>query len=223
MFNMKKLFFVLGVFLSLVGYSQTAEHIINKHLEITGGVDKWKGFNSIVITGEIILGLNETYPIEIYQQRPDLNKTVIQIQKKKIILNGYNGKKAIQFNFQTNTIEESNNYISEAFESDLIDYSIKGFHPILLGEEKIENVNCYKIKLTKDRESEIYYFDKTTYQLIREDNDIESKIYSDFQVFSGLTFPCRMVVKNREEETEFILIFKSLEVNKKIPEREFKF
>lgn len=220
---MKKLFFAFLIFLLNICYSQTVEEIIKKHLEVTGGTHHWKELNSIIIKGDIILGLNESYPIEIYQQRPNLNKTCIEIQGKKIILNAYNGKKAIQYNFQTNSLEENNNYVPEAFESDLIDYSAKGFLPIFLGEERIDNKNCYKIKLTNNRESEIYYFDKTGYQLVREDNSNESKLYSDFKLASGLIFPYRLVVKNKEDDSEFILVFKSLEINKIIPEKEFKF
>lgn len=220
---MKKLFFALLIFLLNICYSQTVEQIINKHLEVTGGTHHWKELNSIIIRGDIILGLNESYPIEIYQQRPNLNKTCIEIQGKKIILNAYNGQKAIQYNFQTNSLEENNNYVPEAFESDLIDYSAKGFLPIFLGEERVDNKNCYKIKLTNNRESEIYYFDKTSYQLVREDTSTESKLYSEFKLVSGLIFPYRLVVKNKEDDSEFILVFKSLEMNKIIPEKEFKF
>ena len=80
---MKKLLFAIFLFVYLIGYSQTADQIIANHLEVTGGVQNWKKLNSIIIKGEIILDLYESYPIEIYQQRPDLNKTVLQIQGKK--------------------------------------------------------------------------------------------------------------------------------------------
>lgn len=220
---MKKLLFAIFLFVYLIGYSQTADQIIANHLEVTGGVQNWKKLNSIIIKGEIILDLYESYPIEIYQQRPDLNKTVLQIQGKKNILNGYNGKNAVRYNFQTNQVEENDNYITEAFESDLVDYSVKGFHAILLGTENIENKNCYKIKLIKNSEYDIYYFDKSTFQLIREDNKLESKSYSDFNLFSGLTLPCHIEVKNKVENEYFVLIFTSIDINKVIPEKEFKF
>ncbi|MDR2122978.1 MAG: outer membrane lipoprotein-sorting protein [Flavobacteriaceae bacterium] len=222
---MNKQFFISTVFFIFLtaGYAQTAEQIINKHLEITGGVTKWKGFNSTVISGEMILGLNESYPVVIYQQRPNWSKTVMQIQSKNMILTGYNGKKAVQFNFRTNKLEENADYIPETFDSDLIDYSGKGFQAVFIGTEKIENSDCYKIKLIKNTNTNTYYFDTKSYQLIREVNSLETKTYSDFRKSSGLTFPYRIEVKSSDGESDFALVFKTIEVNKVISAKEFVF
>ncbi|MDR1877758.1 MAG: histidine kinase [Flavobacteriaceae bacterium] len=219
--------FFLGLIMvftcSIAAYTQTVEQIIAKHLETTGGIAKWKGFNSTVIKGDMILGLNEIYPVEVYQQRPNLNKTIMTIQGKKVILNGYNGKKAVQFNFQTNKLEDNSGYIPETFDSDLLDYSGKGFQSVLTGTEKIENTDCYKIKLIKNTNTTTYYFDMKSYQLIKEENSTESKIYSDFRKSSGLTFPFRIEVKSADGESDFVLVFKTIEVNRAIPAKEFDF
>ncbi len=221
-----KRFFLILIFFSLVstvGFAQTAEQIITKHLETTGGINKWKGFNSVVLKGEIVLGLNESYQVTIYQQRPNLNKTVMLIQGKSVVLNGYDGKKAVQFNFRTNKLETDSNYIPESFDSDLVDYSDKGFQAVLTGTEKIENSDCYKIKLIKNTNTTTYYFDMNSYQLIREINSIETRTYSDFRKSSGLVFPYRIEVKSADGESDFVLIMKSIEVNKAISAKEFSF
>lgn len=214
------IFFLL---FTLFSYSQTADQIIKKHLEATGGINNWKGFNSAILKGEMILGIKESYPVEIYQQRPNFNKTLMFAEGKKIILNGYNGKKAVKFNFQTNKLENDSNYIPETFESDLLDYSHKGFQAILIGMEKINGLNCYKIKLKKNTNINTYYFDMKKYQLIRETNADETKTYSDFRKSSGLTFPFKMEIKSADNQSDFVLVFKTIEVNKVIPSKEFNF
>lgn len=214
------IFFLL---FTLFSYSQTADQIIKKHLEATGGINSWKGFNSAILKGEMILGVKESYPVEIYQQRPNLNKTLMFAAGKKVILNGYNGKKAVKFNFQTNKLENDSNYIPETFESDLLDYSQKGFQAILIGMEKINGLDCYKIKLIKNTNINTYYFDMKKYQLIRETNADETKTYSDFRKSSGLTFPFKIEIKSADNQSDFVLIFKTIEVNKVIPSKEFNF
>lgn len=214
------IFFLL---FTLFSYSQTADQIIKKHLEATGGINNWKGFNSAILKGEMILGIKESYPVEIYQQRPNLNKTLMFAAGKKVILNGYNGKKAVKFNFQANKLENDSNYTPETFESDLLDYSQKGFQAILIGMEKINGLDCYKIKLIKNTNISTYYFDMKKYQLIRETNADETKTYSDFRKSSGLTFPFKIEIKSADNQSDFVLIFKTIEVNKVIPSKEFNF
>ncbi|MGM5630340.1 histidine kinase [Apibacter raozihei] len=203
--------------------AQTAEEVIAKHLEITGGLTKWRGFNSVVLKGEMVLGVNESYNVEIYQQRPNWNKTYMYVQGKKITLNAYNGKKAIQYDFQSNKLVNKPDYVPESFDSDLINFSDKGFQAVFIGTEKIEQSNCYKIKLIKNTNITTYYFDMKSYQLIREESVSESKTFSDFRKASGLYFPYRIEVKSTNGESDFVLIIKTINVNQAIPGKEFTF
>lgn len=211
----------INIFFSLHG--QTADQIINKHLEVTGGLTAWKTFNSVILNGEIVLGKEESYKIKILQQRPNLNKTTMYIQDREIILNGYNGKKAIKFNFTTNQIEEDLEYIPESFDSDLLEYNSKGFQAILIGTEKIGNSDCFKVKLIKNTNTITYFFDKNTYQLIRESNPQEIKTYSDFTKVSTLTFPMKTEVQIIGDNSNFTLVIDKVQVNPVISPKEFNF
>lgn len=90
---MKKLFLAFAVIFSVIINAQTAKEIIDKNIELSGGLTNWKLLNSVVLYGKVTLGVNDEYPIKIFQQRPNLTKTVITINKKKPQLKVSTGKK----------------------------------------------------------------------------------------------------------------------------------
>ncbi|MDR3272461.1 MAG: histidine kinase [Flavobacteriaceae bacterium] len=202
---------------------QTAEQIIEKHLEVTGGVEKWKDFRTSVIYGMMVLGNNEKYPLEIYQKRPNLTKTLITVKGKQFTLSGYNGKEAVQFDSQTGELKLDPNYNPEAFESDLLDFANKGFQAVLQGNETVNGSDCFKIQLSKDKAVTTYYFDTKTYQLVKETTFGQSTFYSDFKEVSGLTFPFKIEEKNAKGKTNLTLIISLIGVNKTLSSKTFKF
>ena len=220
---MKRFFLLIFLTFSLIYQAQTAEQIIAKNLEITGGVYGWKVLQSLVIKGNTVLGVNEEYPTEIYQQRPNLTKTLMTLQGKKIMLNGYNGKKAVQFDFQAGKLNTNPDYVPESFESDLLDFINKGFQAVLMENETVNGTNCFKVQLSKNQSVTTYYFDSKTYQLVREENSERNTYYSDFKKVSGLVFPFRIEEKSTDGEENFTLIINSIEINPVIPAKVFDF
>lgn len=218
-FLITQLLFLLPFF----GFSQSAETIINKHLENTGGISNWKSLNTIKLKGNLILGLNESYPVEIFQARPNLNKTVMIAGGKKVILNGFNGKKAVQFNFKTGKSEVVKDYKPESFDNDLLDYSSKGFSAIYLGTEKVNTIDCFKIQLKKNTNSTLYFFTKNDYQLVKEISDTEIITYSNFKKSGKYIFAFKLNIKNKEDQSDYDLDFTSIETNKVFSNKEFNF
>ena len=119
---MKKLFLVLLVAISSIISAQTAKEIIDKNIELSGGLMNWKLLNSVVLQGRVTLGINDEYPIKIFQQRPNLTKTVITIAKKETAVEGFDGIKGYAMNYATNKIQVYPNYIAENFDNDFIDW-----------------------------------------------------------------------------------------------------
>ena len=107
--------------------AQTAKEIIDKNIELSGGLTNWKLLNSIVIHGRLTLGINDEYPLKIYQQRPNLTKTAIILNKKETAIEGFDGKKGYAMNYAANKLQEYPNYIAESFDTDFIDWENKGF------------------------------------------------------------------------------------------------
>ena len=82
---MKKILLVIIMLMSGIVSAQTAKEIIEKNIELSGGLTNWKLLNSITLQGRLTLGINDNYPIKIFQERPNLTKTVITINKKEQI------------------------------------------------------------------------------------------------------------------------------------------
>lgn len=220
---MKKIFLGFVMLMNCMFYAQTAKEIIDKNIELSGGLTNWKLLNSVLLQGKVTLGINDEYPIKIYQQRPNLTKTVITINKKETPIEGYDGKKGYAMNYATNKIQEYPNYIAESFDNDFIDWESKGFDAQYLGKEKIGNIYCHKVELTKNVNKTVYYFDTKNYMLIKEIKAEETLIYNDYRKVGSLLMPFRLESSSQKKESDYVMIINKIETNKVFPANTFKF
>ncbi|SHJ13836.1 Outer membrane lipoprotein-sorting protein [Cruoricaptor ignavus] len=220
---MKHFFTLILFFLSALGTAQTAQEIISKNIELTGGRQNWKSLNSILLQGRAILGLKEECPVKIYQQRPNLTKTIITLQGKDVAIEGYDGKKGYAMNYAANKIQEYPGYKAESFDSDFLDWKLKGYEIKYLGKEKLGNKICHKIELSKNRERAVYYFDAATHLLVQEQKGDETLRYSDFRKVKSYTMPFRIESESEKNEGNYVLIINKIEINKEFPANTFKF
>ena len=147
---MRKLLLLATILINALFSAQTAKQIIDKNIEITGGLTQWKLLNSILLQGKVILGVNEEYPIKIFQQRPNLTKTLVTVGKKENVVEGYDGKNGYAMNYVVNKLQIQKDYVAESFDTDFIDYENKGFTAQVLGKEKVGEKDCFKVELTKN-------------------------------------------------------------------------
>ena len=133
---MKKLLLAFILVCSQLCLAQTAKEIIDKNIELSGGLTNWKLLNSVLLQGKVILGVKDEYPIKIYQQRPNLTKTVITIGGKDTAIEGYDGAKGYAMNYATNKVQEYAEYVPESFDNDFLNWENKGFEAKYLGKEK---------------------------------------------------------------------------------------
>ena len=203
--------------------AQTAKEIIDKNIELSGGLTNWKLLNSVLLQGRVTLGVNDEYPIKIYQQRPNLTKTTITIGKKETAVEGYNGTKGYAMNYAANKIQEYPNYIAESFDNDFIDWENKGFEAKYLGKEKIDEVYCHKLELTKNVNKSIYFFDTKTYMLLKEIKKDEILLYSDYRMVGNLMMPYRIESSSPKKESDYVMMLNKIETNKVFPVNTFKF
>jgi len=220
---MKKIVFVLMMLVSGIISAQTAKEIIDQNIEKSGGLTNWKLLNSIVLQGKLTLGINDSYPIKIFQQRPNLTKTVITINKKETAIEGYDGKKGYAMNYATNKIQEYPNYNAESFDTDFIDWENKGFEAKYLGKEKVGEIYCHKVELTKNVNKTIYYFDTKNYMLLKEVKSDETLSYSDYRKIGSLLMPFRIESSSQKKDSDYVMILNSVETNKALPANTFKF
>ena len=220
---MKKLFFVLTIVFTQLFLAQSARDIIDRNIETTGGLINWKTLNSVILSGRVTLGINDEYPMTIYQQRPNLTKTTIIINKKETAIEGFDGKKGYAMNYATNQVQEYPSYVPESFDNDFIDWENKGFEAKFLGKEKVGNIDCFKVELTKNVNKTIYYFDTNNYFLVKEVKKNETMLYSDYRKVGNLTFAFRMENSSPTKEGDYVITLNKIEVNKVFPTNTFKF
>lgn len=220
---MKNFFIILMVAFSTTIFAQTGKEIIDKSIEISGGIVNWKLLNSVSIFGRVTLGINDEYPIKIFQARPNLTKTSIIIGQKENVVEGFDGENGYAMNYAANKLERYPNYNAESFDTDFIDFESKGFSAQLLGKEKVGNRECYKVELTKNVNKTIYFFDVKNYQLLKEIKKDEVLIYADYRKVGNLQFPYRIESSSSKKDSDYVIIVNKIETNKVFPNNTFKF
>ncbi|MGI9651473.1 histidine kinase [Chryseobacterium sp. RLHN22] len=220
---MKKLLIVFVLIISQLSFAQTAKEIIDKNIELSGGLTNWKLLNSVLLQGKVILGIKDEYPIKIYQQRPNLTKTVITIGGKDTAIEGYDGTKGYAMNYATNKLQEYKEYVPESFDNDFIDWENKGFEAKYLGKEKVGEIYCHKVELTKNVNKNYYYFDTKSFMLLKEMKKDETLTYSDYKKVGNLMMPFRIESSSAKKDGDYVMLLNKVEINKVFPANSFKF
>lgn len=172
---MKKIFLsIIALTAISFSFAQTADEIVNKHIDAIGGAEAWKKVNSIITTGTILVQGAEV----------GVTQTVLNGQgsRQDISLMGMNGYQIITptqgwnfMPFQGQKIPEpvTADDLKEAQEQldaqgTLIDYKVKGHTIELLGKDDIDGAEAYKLKETlKSGKVQTLFIDPKTYYLIR--------------------------------------------------------
>ena len=220
---MKNFLVLIMVVFSTSIFAQTGKEIINKSIELSGGIVNWKLLNTVSISGRVTLGINDEYPIKIFQARPNLTKTSITIGNKETAVEGYDGANGYAMNYAANKLERYPDYIPESFDTDFIDFESKGFSAQLLGKEKVGKRECYKVELTKNVNKTIYFFDLSNYQLLKEIKKDETLIYADYRKVGNLQFPFRIESTSSKKDSDYVISVNKIETNKVFPSNTFKF
>ena len=189
--------------------AQTADEIIAKYHENTGGVDKWKALKTMKVNGKMTMqGMDLSFSMTTKIPNKQFMKISVQGQE---IIQAYDGKDAWAINpFASGkepvklTPEQSKEMTDRKMEDEFIDYKKKGHEVKLLGKEVVDGTSCYKIELVKNKfndeedVTEIFYFDAENYVPIMTASFVrsgpmkgqESKTYmSDYQDVNGLMMP----------------------------------
>lgn len=212
--------------------AQTAEEIMEKHEKAIGGVDNWNKIKTLKMTGSMSMqgmeiGITQTLALG-KAMRMDISvmgMTGYQIVTTK---EGW-AYMPMQGSTKVDTMKPD---MVKAAQPQLdiknnqfLDYKKDGTKLHFEGIDTVNNVACYKVKLTKDDKESIAYFEKATYYLLRTEtkakvDDQEQEVamaYSNYQkVDGGVVMPMSMTIMGGE------LTFKSIELNKPVDEKIFR-
>jgi hypothetical protein len=180
---MKKIYVLLFMFLVSTAYSQslTSDEIVNKYINAIGGVSELKKINQISLTGKAVIMGHVRADIIYYEDA--VQKCMFSlVSGEGISAKNYydmnsgwisqNGTKEDVTPEQMNTLKIT---VEDGTYFYLGDMEAKGIKTELLGEEKIDGRDCYKIKFThKGIDKNVQYIDKESFYVIQVES-ISSK------------------------------------------------
>lgn len=211
---MKKLALALSLFaaFSFSTTAQDADKIIDSYFDVMGSKEAFNKLTGMTLTANVNQGGMEI-PIKMIRLKNGKQLLTATLQDKELVQFAYNGEVLWSTNFQTMKPEKSD---SEAlmlmeeqandFPNELFDYKGKGYKAENSGEETVEGVECFKIKLTKTpltiegnevENISYFYFDKESFVLIAQESEmligaqkgvIQFITYSDYQEVEGMYF-----------------------------------
>jgi len=244
----KKLLFLAALVVSATSYGQTADEILTKYFENTGGLEKWKAVQGTKFLAKVNQGGMEI-PLSIISLKDGRQMTVITFQGKDIKQGVFDGATLWSHNFMTMKGEKSDAESTENFKTNLggdfpipfVNYKERGYKVELLGKETIDGTATFKIKLTKkpikvDGQTkdniEFYYFDTESFVPLVAESEINSgpgkgKVgqskMSDYQDVGGLMFPFSLAQCLKGEGPMQPLTITKIELNPKVEDKEFAF
>ncbi|HYC84969.1 MAG TPA: outer membrane lipoprotein-sorting protein [Chryseosolibacter sp.] len=234
---------LLAVLTVFATQAQTADEILAKYFENTGGLTKWKEIKTTKMEGKAPTPQGD-FPIVLYAKAPNKSKVVLNVQGKELIAQAYDGTTAWTLNpFAGGTTavkldeEQAKEVKEEEVESEFIDYAKKGHAVTLEGKEEIDGVQCYKIKIEKHKNNDkedvvkVYYFDSENYVPIMVKSYVRSgpakgtemqTYLSDYQDVSGLMMPFAMETKINGQVVQKLVVEKIV-INENIDDSVFAY
>ncbi|MFQ5640190.1 MAG: outer membrane lipoprotein carrier protein LolA [bacterium] len=235
------LFFILC--LAAVSFAQSADEIIQKHIEAQGGLDKLQAIKSIKMSGKMTMegpgGMAMEGQIIRQQKRPHFVRMDIRFQGQAMV-QAYDGENAwhiIPFmgdpTPQPMPEDQAKQLIHDSdLDGPFVDYKAKGHKIEFVGKEDVEGTETYKLKVTlKDGDTFTSFLDSEYYLELkrivkqkdrRSGNEIEAETFmSDFKEVNGVMMPHAVKIKGSGPGT-INFIVDSMEVNVEMDESVFK-
>ncbi len=208
---MKKVFFsaFLLLIFSVFASAQSAEEIIAKHLEATGGKN-WSKVEAIKmeanIAAEAAAGMTIGWTMTALRDQAARMDVSVMGMVQSSAVKGADGWSTNPFAGQVDaepiTADQAASMMEMTdIDGTLIGYEEKGYTVEYVGTEDVEGVEALKIKVKKTgKKVEYIFFDPETYYEIMntqidevDGKEVESKTsYSDFKEQDGIIFPFSM-------------------------------
>ena len=212
--------------------AQTADEIVNKHIEAIGGKEKMLALKSVKMLGNLnVQGMDVGLTITVAQgvgSRTDIS--VPGMGEGYQIVNTTKGWSFMPFQGQASPEELDAEKVQSSqqqldIQGGLLDYATKGSKVELLGKETVDGSESYKLALThKSGKVSTYFIDSKTFYKVKSisksqtpsgEADVETS-YMDFKKTpEGYVFPFS------QSNPMGTVIFSSVEINKPVDEKLF--
>jgi hypothetical protein len=206
--------------------AQTVDEIVSKALEARGGIERIKALQSQRLTGRISFGSGNEGPLQVEMKRPGKMRDQVTLGGKTWIRTT-DGKSGWVMGGSDDprpmSAEELRNTAGSAdFEGPLVDYTAKGNKVELLGKDKVEGKDAYKLKVTlKDGQVRYDYIDVLSYLELKWEGSIlyqgkelgVETLFRDYRKVDGLIFSFLLDSFTPETSTKQQIVLEKVEVN----------
>ncbi len=234
---MKKILFLLLSFAFVTVNAQTVDEIITKYSDAIGGLEAFNKVKTIKMSGTIIMQAGEIpFTTEI------INGKAVRLDAEfmgQAIVNSYSngiGWKINPFGGATTATDVTGTELNDlksqtSIANNLMDYKNRGHKVELAGNEMVDGVNTFKIKLTAKEDDRItyYFINSTDYLLSKsvtsrdmqgQEVDVET-FYKDLKDIDGLKFSMKRSQEVGGQEFQSFVMSK-IELNVPVDEKIFQ-
>jgi outer membrane lipoprotein-sorting protein len=228
---------VLLTLLPAAASAQTADEILAKVLTARGGRDKLRAIKSERVSGQISFGdvsgpfvLELERPLKMHMQLTIQDRTMVRVYDGKgqgWANNPFTGKA----DPETMSEDELKNITEESdFDGPLVDYKSKGNKVELVGKDKFNDKDVWRLKLTtKNGDMRSYLFDANSFLLLKwegkrkqdgQEFPVES-YFSDYRDVGGLKFAFGIDSGSSATEIAQKIRIEKIELNPELNDAEF--
>ena len=234
---MRKLLFVLFSFALISAQAQTADEIVQKYATAMGGLDAFNKVQTLKMTGSVN-AQGMTLPLTIQIVNGKAMRTDVDVMGKSII-NVYNNGKAWKINpyagaptaTEVTGPELSDFKAQSMLASQLMDYKARGHQVELEGQEDVDSVKTFKLKLTSKDDGKVttYFINATDFTVVKsvgkkemqgQEVDLET-YFTDFKDFNGLKISTTRTQKVEGQVLQEVK-FDKIELNVPVDEKIFE-
>jgi hypothetical protein len=222
--------------LALPAGAQTVDEVLAKSFEARGGLDRLKAIQTIRVTGRMSMGPTEA-PMVIERKRPGSFRAELTVQGA-LVVQAWDG--AIAWGISPMGSGQPEVLPAEAAEAmaeeadvdgPLVDYRIKGHRVTLLGQERLEGGDAYKIEVRKKGGTVEYHFlDARSYLPVRIEGRrtirgtlIEGEsILRDYREAGGVLWPYSIRSGAQGHPEKQVLTVDKVEVDPALDDERFR-
>lgn len=222
--------------LAAPGAAQTVDEIIARSIEARGGLAAIKAVQSVRMTGKMTMGEMQM-PMTVEMKRPSSFRAEMSFQGRPVV-QAYDGEQAWTVppmgdgRPQALPAEAAGQMAQQAdIEGALVDYKAKGNQAELVGKEKLDGADAWRIKLThKGGDVESYLIDAKSWLPVRVEaarklgaRQMEGETaLGDYKAAGGWKWPHTIVNGAKGVPEKQTLSFETVEVNPAIEDARFR-
>jgi outer membrane lipoprotein-sorting protein len=217
--------------------AQTVTQILAKVYIARGGLTKIRALKSERVAGTISFGSEASGPFTVELKRPMKMHMTLTVQNQTMVrvFDGTQGWANNPFAGKANpdpmNDEDLKNISEEAdFDGPLVDSRKKGNQVALVGKDKVEDKDVWRVKLTtKNGDVRYYLFDSTSFLLLKwegkrraegKEFPVESYV-RDYRDVEGLKFSFQIDSGSSATDLTQKLVIDKIELNPQVPDSEF--